>query len=418
MLFRLLGFLLLFITMISCQTKPEEIIQLENRPLHSVESEVPSEINSDVPSILEQPLTPIISPEESWLSQTLSEMSEAQLVGQMMFLSLRQWSSPEENKVYHRGMGDYLKDLQPGGVILFQENISTFEGVSTLISKWQEQMLVPLLISVDEEGGLVSRLKSLSPRVPVLPSFSTVSKWDYSTILQKSEALGASLKELGVHMNLAPVADLSLISGGPLGSRSPGAQPQAAAKVVSQVILGLQNQGVSAVIKHFPGLGATTIDTHDSLPTLGVDLLTFQQREAIPFKAGIDQKVDGIMIGHVRVPHITGDFKPAPMSSLLIQGILRDQWNYQGLIITDALEMGGINDGLSPEEVIPAVIEAGVDVLLMPTDPYKTRDILLKALKEGKLSRKRLETSVRRILELKIVRIEKMKKLFTQKRTL
>lgn len=300
-----------------------------------------------------------------------------------------------------------VEDLRPGGVILFREDLRTAEQVRALIEELQARSDIPLLVAIDHEGGVVDRLAQV-PAVGAtpMPSAAVVGRTgDASLAYELGRTMARELRSLGITVNLAPVADLrSNPANRVIGSRSYGSDPALVAYMVAATVRGLQDGGVSATLKHFPGHGDSSGDSHYGPVSLPHDLERLRAVELAPFAAGIAAGSDLVLTAHIAFPSITGSDEPATFSRILLVDVLRKEFAFQGVVMTDSLVMHAITDLVSPDEAAVRAIDAGADLLLQPADPRAARDGIVRAVHEGYISLERLDLSVRRILRIKFRR--------------
>ena len=296
-----------------------------------------------------------------------------------------------------------------GGIIYFSRNIQGPDQLKEMLSKTQnyakEIAGVPVFLGVDEEGGEVSRVagnKNFS--VTRYESMRAIGdSRDTSQAYDVGKNLASYLKEIGFNIDFAPDADVITNSGNTvIGDRSFGEDPQLTADMAAQVVRGLQDNGVSACLKHFPGLGGTVEDSHEERAYTDKTLEEMEQKEMIPFIEGIKAEPDLIMAGHISIPKSLGDDTPASLSEKVLTGLLRDKYGYDGLIITDALDMKAVSGVYSPAEASVKALQAGADMLLMPEDFKAAYRGVLDAVRSGDLSQERIDASVERILQLKM----------------
>ena len=219
------------------------------------------------------------------------------------------------------------------------------------------------------------------------------------------DTVGREISELGFNLDFAPVADLSTNEDNTeIGERSFGSDPDLVSQMVSQEVKGLQNNGVSAALKHFPGQGNAGEDTHKGYVNLDVTIDGLRDNEFLPFEEGIAAGADMIMMSHVSVKGITQSDIPASLSSLMVNDILREELQYDGIIITDAMNMKIITKFYEAGQAAVSAIKAVNDMILMPDNFESAYEAVSEAVEEGTLSEKRINASVRRILEVKIRR--------------
>ncbi len=331
------------------------------------------------------------------VEKLLSTMSLEEKIGQMLIVF---YSSPS----YDTSLASSIKDNQPGGFILFKENMQSFEQISNLIKGMQSDSKIPMFISVDQEGGVVQRLKDISDsNITIIPTMEKVGiKNDENLAFQVGTVIGEELNDFGINMNYAPVIDIySNPSNTVIGSRSFGNNELLVSNMGIAVAKGLEAVSVIPVYKHFPGHGDTTEDSHYELPILNKSKEELYSLELKPFIEAINNDAQVIMIGHIALPKITGDNTPSSLSSKIINDLLVKELNFKGLIITDALNMKALTDNYSSEEIIIKAINAGVNTLLMPGPSKSTVKTIKKAISEGKINEKQINNSVIKILTLK-----------------
>lgn len=258
---------------------------------------------------------------------------------------------------------------------------------------------VGLLIATDQEHGFITRTPQPWTRLPGAMALAATRDRDLAEA--SAQAAGEELAAVGITTTLAPVADVNTEPANPvIGVRSPGASPPLVSRTVAAQIRGLSAAGVGAAAKHFPGHGSVDVDSHEALPVVDADAQAIRETALPPFAAAIDAGVGAVMPGHLRVPAFD-DQRPATVSPAIIDGLLRDELGFSGVVITDALDMAAIAERGGSANVALQALNAGVDLLLMPPDLPAVADSLVTAVADGRLSRQRLEASVRRILTWK-----------------
>jgi beta-N-acetylhexosaminidase len=285
-----------------------------------------------------------------------------------------------------------------GGAVLFGRNVQDDEQVTRLVDSIHAE--APAVVAIDEEGGDVTRLDlHIGSAFP--GNYALGRAGDPALTQDVAAELGGRLADLGVDLDLAPVADLLLDPMSPIvGVRSFGADPPLVARQVAAFVAGLQSQGVAACLKHFPGHGATAGDSHRELPALQGGAAGLEAA-LIPFAAGIDAGARAVMTAHVRVPSI--DMLPATLSAPVIGGLLRGRLGFDGVVVTDGLDMGAIADSRSAG---PLALVAGVDALCLGGGPLAEADVdqaveaIVHAVAEGRLSIDRLAEAAARVRAL------------------
>lgn len=298
------------------------------------------------------------------------------------------------------------------GMIYMSQNLESPDQVRRMINNTQEyskeRIGLPMFISVDEEGGTVSRFENKSAfACERIETMSVVGRTEDShNAYEVGVTIGSFLSNLGFNMNNAPVADvLTNPTNTVIGSRSFGTDCILVSEMVLAEIKGLQEKKVIPVIKHYPGHGSTEADTHNGYAYTNKTLDEMMKNELVPFIAAIDAGVDVIMVSHISCPSIVGDGTPTSLSEKMIQEILREMLGYQGVVITDALNMGAIAEDYSSSQAAIEAIKAGVDILLMPEDFQSAYQGILNAVQSGEINETRIDESLRRIIELKLKNI-------------
>ena len=351
------------------------------------------------------------SPEQVWADQTLRRMTLEQKVGQLFVAVVygdRADVSDERNRANYGAptAADVVARYHLGGVVYFtwSSGLSSPRQIAELSNGLQRAALgsgagVPLLISTDQESGRVVRI---GPPVTPLPTARELGRAGSADDARTAaEISGRELRAMGVNQNLAPVADVDLTPGSPvLGTRSFSADPQVAAAMTGAAVAGYQ-LSVAATAKHFPGHGATTTDSHANPAVIDHDREQWERLDAPPFRAAIQAGIDVIMLGHLVLPRIDPSGLPATLSPALVDGLLRQDLGFRGVVMTDALSMGGVR-AMRSDELIPVLaVAAGADLLLMPSSLELAYRSVLAAVRSGELTEQRVDQSVRRILELK-----------------
>lgn len=335
------------------------------------------------------------------VDDTLDNMTLDEKIGQMMIVFYNS-SKVDDN------LRSALNDVKPGGFILFKDNITTYEDTLTFIKEVKATSDIPMFISIDQEGGNVQRLLALQDmEVSNIPYMNYVGKTeDYEIAYDVGKTIAEELRVFGINMDFAPVIDVySNPNNTVIGKRSFGNSSELVSKMGISLASGLLDNGVIPVYKHFPGHGNTSVDSHVSLPVVNKSKEELLELDLVPFKDAIEKGASVIMIGHLAVPSITGDNTPASLSKVLITDFLKTELGYEGLVITDALNMGALTNYYSQEEIYVKAIEAGVDILLMPSSSRKALVAVKNAVEEGVIGEERIDESVRKILKLKYEKI-------------
>lgn len=350
---------------------------------------------------------------EGLVSEALGQMTLEQKIGQLFIVSTDSLDFNAETKMTKK-MRKNIEKYQPGGVIFFSFNFTDSEKVKDnrkatkrFIRKMQKNSQIPLFISVDEEGGSVSRIaNSDGMGTTKFPSMAEIgATGDAANAYNVGSTIGREIAELGFNLDFAPVADLSTnASNTEIGSRSFGSDPALVSDMVSEEVRGLQGNGVSSCVKHFPGQGESGDDTHKGFVNLDVTIDRLREVEFLPFQAGIDAGADLVMMSHVAVRNVTQNEVPASLSSLMVTDILREELQFDGVVITDAMNMKVITKFYDAGEAAVMAIQAGNDMVLMPDDFVSAYEGVLEAVEDGTLTQSQIDEAVSRILTVKIRR--------------
>ena len=367
----------------------------------------------------------------------LSGMSLQEKVGQMMLVSFRVWKEvptvedptvenpkqEEPEAVNITELNDEIRaclhDYHFGGTILFAQNCRDAEQVLRLVADMQtENDGLPMLVCVDQEGGSVARL-GFGTNGP--GNMALAATGDPENARQMAAIYGTELGLLGINADFAPVMDVNSNPNNPvIGVRSFSDVPETVTAFGLAYIEGLHSTGTIATVKHFPGHGDTDTDSHTGLPCIDRSYEELKAVELLPFQAAIDNGADMVMTAHIQYPQIekktytsvaTGEeiYLPATMSKTILTDILRDDMGFEGVVVSDALDMAAINDNFTDEDALQLTINAGVDMMILPciTDTnlfQRNKDMVdaaVRLVREGEIKETRVAESVRRILMLK-----------------
>ena len=289
--------------------------------------------------------------------------------------------------------------------MLFSKNITDPEQLTALLGSLQRASKVPLFTAVDEEGGIVTRLSG-NPAfdLPQYPSMASIGETgDPANARAVGSTIGGYLGKFGFNLDFAPVADVNTNPNNPvIGRRAFSSDPAVAADMVSAAVEGFHDAGILCCLKHFPGHGDTDTDSHYGCAVTEKAWEELQECELLPFLRGMEAGADMVMVGSITTPNITEDGLPASLSYEMITGYLREELGYDGVVITDSLSMGAVADYYSAGEAACKAIEAGADIVLMPTDLREAYEAVEQAVQDGDISEGRLDESVLRILRLKM----------------
>ena len=355
------------------------------------------------------PVVPVVDPLTQQAAEFVAGMTLEDKVAQLFMIT------PEALTGFSNvtAAGDTTKEAynsRPvGGLIYMSGNLKDTEQTTAMLTNMksfaQERTGLLPFLGVDEEGGSVTRIASNS-------AFGVTDVGDMSAIGAPGDAqnaynagtvIGTYLKQLGFNVDFAPVADvLTNPDNTVIGSRSFGADSQLVSAMVTSELAGLTDQGVYGAVKHFPGLGSASADPHDGAVTSEKTIDELMAEELVPFRSAIDSGVSFVMVGHISLPNVTGDNTPASLSYKLITEVLREQLGYNGIVITDGMNMGAITGNYTADQAAVTAILAGADMILMPQDYQTAYNGVLGAVQSGTITEERLNESVTRIVKVKL----------------
>lgn len=295
-----------------------------------------------------------------------------------------------------------LEKYPVGGLIYFKKNIQSEDQIKKMVENSVSYAKYPMFIAVDEEGGVVARLADGLKLDNVGPMAEIGSTGDTAKAYEAMKTVGTYMTSYGFNLNFAPVADvLTNAENSSIGDRSFGTEPTAVAGMVVSAMNGLEETGVTACVKHFPGLGDASEDTHNGLAVIDKSLDELKQNELIPFVEAIENGANMIMVGHMSLPQVVGDNTPATMSKEVISDLLRSELGFNGVVITDAMNMGAITEYYGADEAAIRAFKAGADMVLMPEDFKLAYEGVIEAVKDGTISEDRINNSLKRVFRIK-----------------
>ncbi|WP_405808206.1 glycoside hydrolase family 3 protein [Streptomyces sp. NBC_00210] len=350
------------------------------------------------------------------LKRLIARMSLEEKVGQLFVMRVYGHSAtaPDQadielnlKEMGVRTAAELIAKYHVGGIIYFAWAHNTRDphqiaGLSNGIQRagLAQPTPVPLLISTDQEHGIVTRVGKPATLMP--GAMALGAGGSRSAARTAARIAGAELAAMGIVQNYAPVADVNVNPANPvIGVRSFGADPDAVAGLVAAQVRGYQSAGIAATSKHFPGHGDTTVDSHTGIPVITHTRQQWEDIDAPPFRAAIAAGIDSIMTAHIQFPALDPSNDPATLSAPILTGILREELGYHGVVVTDALNMQGVRDKYGDHRVPVLALKAGVDQLLNPPDLAVAWNGVLNAVRSGELTVSRLDESILRILLLK-----------------
>lgn len=296
-----------------------------------------------------------------------------------------------------------------GGLVYFQNNLESEDQLRTMLTNMRQistsRAGVPAFLSIDEEGGKVARIANHENFFVenAGPMREIGESGDKTEAYAAGAAIGGYLKDYGFNLDYAPVADVAASEeNSVIGNRSFGTDPQTVGEMTAEAVKGFKSQGILTVLKHFPGHGSTTEDSHQEFAYNNKTKEELKSQDFVPFHSGIEAGADMVMVGHICLPSVTEDDTPSSLSAKVVTDILRGELGFKGLVITDALNMGAISGSYESAEAAVRALEAGCDLLLMPEDFQAAFQGVLEGVNSGRITEERIDESVKRILEVKI----------------
>lgn len=322
-----------------------------------------------------------------------AKLSMDERIGQLYIVAL--YTNKDQNHI--SGVRKLVEQERIGGIILMQDDA---EQEIALVNEFQKKSRVPMLFGMDAEWGLYQRIKT-AHKFPWAMTLGAIQ--DNNLVYEMASKIAEDAKKMGIYWNFAPVVDVNTNPKNPIiGNRSFGSDVQNVIAKSLAYVQGLQDNGVLAAIKHFPGHGDTDVDSHLDLPVVKHSLERLNKIELAPFKALMDKKIGGVMIAHLYVPQLEkGKNIPASISYDIVTNLLKNKFRYEGLVITDALNMNAVAKKYPAGELDLRAFKAGNDVLLFSQDVPTGKKLIKEAIQKGEISEKRLEESVKKILKTK-----------------
>lgn len=328
----------------------------------------------------------------------INELSIQEKIGQMIMIGM------DTNYITDR-IRTMITKYKIGGIILYRKNFNTYEKMLELIHQLKELNRVnkiPLFIAIDQEGGRVNRMPQ---EIINLPAANKIALQGDKDLIKKSAHLtGELLKKSGFNLNFAPVLDIKNFSNEhAIGDRCFGNDKETVAKYGITTMKSLQEQGIISVIKHFPGHGSTSKDSHYLLPIINKKFKDLENEDMYPFEQALNNGADCLLVGHLLIKNITG-FSPASLSRKFISRYIRKKYKYNGLIFTDDLKMKAIKFLYGPVNAVIKAFKAGNDIIIFRFNKDEEKNSIekvLKLVKSGKIKESRINRSVKRIINLK-----------------
>lgn len=381
---------------------------LKDRPVKTTEQTETQTENIPVTEDVEVPVVPVVDEATTRAAEFVAGMTLEDKIAQMFVVTPDALTGFSGVTAAGDTTKEWYNKRPVGGLVYMSENLKDREQTATMLTNMQtiatERTGLPAFLCVDEEGGSVARIAGNSNYgVTDVGTMAAIgATGDSQNAYNAGTVIGGYLSELGFNVDFAPVADV-LTNGedSAIGDRSFGADSQLVAEMVTSELKGLYDAGIYGTVKHFPGHGAVSGDSHEGTVTTERTLEELMAAELVPFASAIDSDVCFVMVGHISVPNVTGDDTPASLSKVMITDILRTQMGYHGIVITDAMNMGAVTENYGADEAAVMAVQAGADMILMPNDYETAYNGLLDAVRNGTISEERINESLIRIVKVK-----------------
>ena len=384
--------------------KEKRLAEEQERLKQELQAQQEAEAAHDVVIDAPEPIEDV--PEEDYLGELvdsyISEMPLEDKVAGLFIVTPEALTGVRTVTQAGEGTQEALNEYAVGGLIYFQHNIVDEEQLKAMLSGTVSKSRYPLFLAVDEEGGTVSRVAQSSIGVIQVGDMASIGEsGDTTQAYEAGLTIGTYLKDLGFNLDFAPIADVADSGKNTLGDRVFGSDAALVGDMVANMVDGIEGTGTSSCLKHFPGIGYVEGDTHDGRVETEKTLDEMRDSDFIPFKAGIDAGADFVMVSHITVSSVEEDAVPSTLSKTIVTDILRNELGFQGVIITDAMDMGAITKYYTADEAAVQAIAAGADMLLMPEDFQAAYEAVLAAVQDGIISEERIDASLERIYRVK-----------------
>lgn len=385
----------------SIQAAAESVMEKESAEAQSAVEELLGMESTQEESTVEY------TPEDAlneMVEESVAGMTLEQKVAGLFFVTPEQLTGVGQAVQAGEGTQEALAKWPVGGLVYFKQNIQSEEQLKEMLANTVSYSSFPIFLGVDEEGGSVARVADALGLENVGPMADIGSAGDVQAAYAANQTIGTYLSSYGFNVDFAPIADvLTNPDNTVIGDRAFSDDPQTAADMVAGAVEGLQSAGVSACLKHFPGHGDTAGDSHTGAAETDRTKEEMAAAEFLPFQSGIEAGADMVMVGHISAPNLTGGEKvPASLSEEIITGILRSELGYEGIIITDAMNMAAVTDYYEADVAAIMALKAGADMILMPEDFQQAYEGVLQAVQDGTVSQERVDDSLKRIYRVKL----------------
>lgn len=363
---------------------------------------------TEEPEATEAQTQTVVDPLVEQAAQIVSGMTLEEKVAQMFFITPEALTGYGQVTVAGDATNEAYQKYPVGGLIYNSQNLVDIDQTKTMMAKMQQyadsRISLPVFLGVDEEGGSVTRIASNEAYgLTNVDDMSDIgATGDTQNAYQAGVTIGTYLSDLGFNLDFAPVADVLTVSDSVIGNRSFGTDSELVASMALSELQGLESMGIQGVVKHFPGHGGVSGDSHSGAVSTDKSLEELFASELVPFQRAIDGGAQFLMVGHIAAPNVTGDDTPASLSKVMITDVLRTQMGYQGVVITDAMNMTAITANHAADEAAVLAVNAGADMILMPEDFGKAYNGVIDAVNNGTIEEYRINEAVVRIVKAKL----------------
>lgn len=363
---------------------------------------------TEEPEATEAQTQTVVDPLVEQAAQIVSGMTLEEKVAQMFFITPEALTGYGQVTVAGDATNEAYQKYPVGGLIYNSQNLVDIDQTKTMMAKMQQyadsRISLPVFLGVDEEGGSVTRIASNEAYgLTNVDNMSDIgATGDTQNAYQAGVTIGTYLSDLGFNLDFAPVADVLTVSDSVIGNRSFGTDSELVASMALSELQGLESMGIQGVVKHFPGHGGVSGDSHSGAVSTDKSLEELFASELVPFQRAIDGGAEFLMVGHIAAPNVTGDDTPASLSKVMITDVLRTQMGYQGVVITDAMNMTAITANHAADEAAVLAVNAGADMILMPEDFGKAYNGVIDAVNNGTIEEYRINEAAVRIVKAKL----------------
>lgn len=363
---------------------------------------------TEEPEATEAQTQMVVDPLVEQAAQIVSGMTLEEKVAQMFFITPEALTGYGQVTVAGDATNEAYQKYPVGGLIYNSQNLVDIDQTKTMMAKMQQyadsRISLPVFLGVDEEGGSVTRIASNEAYgLTNVNNMSDIgATGDTQNAYQAGVTIGTYLSDLGFNLDFAPVADVLTVSDSVIGNRSFGTDSELVASMALSELQGLESMGIQGVVKHFPGHGGVSGDSHSGAVSTDKSLEELFASELVPFQRAIDGGAQFLMVGHIAAPNVTGDDTPTSLSKVMITDVLRTQMGYQGVVITDAMNMTAITANHAADEAAVLAVNAGADMILMPEDFGKAYNGVIDAVNNGTIEEYRINEAVVRIVKAKL----------------